>query len=162
MLTLSAESDCPLKLLNTKNNMEKEFIKVKQLLKLTDDATEQDVVTEVKKLIALKDELDTVKADHKAMKEKLDAIELAGKEANKAEAKDLLDEAFKDGRLNDDEKHTVRQSWDELFESGHDKAKVMLSSLPKRESLGNKLSGESKGNAWVIRQKEIEEANKGK
>jgi hypothetical protein len=164
LLTLSDDRDCPLKLLNTQNNMDKDkqFIQVKQLLKLSDDADERDVAAEIKKLIALKDELETAKADNKTLQEKVDAIELAEKQANEAEAKELLDEAFKDGRLNDDEKHTVRQSWDDLFKGDHKKAKVMPDNLPKRKSVSQQLSGENetKMNAWARRQKEIEEANK--
>ncbi|MFV0310854.1 MAG: hypothetical protein ACK5KN_04300 [Dysgonomonas sp.] len=164
MLNLSADGDCPLKLLNTPNNMDKEFILVKQLLKLSDQASEQDVVAAVNKLIALRDELDSVKADNKTLKEKVDAIRLAEEQANAAESKELLDEAFKDGRLNDDEKHTVRQSWEDMFKASHDKAKVMLSSLPKRQNASRHLSGGDNGqpNAWAKRQKEIEDANRGK
>lgn len=157
---------CPqnmIPIFNENDNMEKELIEARQLLELSDSAGWQNVLGKVKEMAALNKELSGEKDKSMKLQERLDAIEQAEKTANAAEAKDLLEAAFRDGRLNDDEKHETRKAWEDLFNSNHQNAKKMLGALPARQSVRDRVgSSDKKSNVWAERQKEIEEANRGK
>ena len=163
LLTFSegSEGDCPVKKLtiyneqltgkddtNTINivNMN-EVIK---LLKLAEGATETDIVASVTAIIS---ECDALKAEKDARDAQLAA-------ERKTEAEALTDAAIRDGRVNDDEKHTVRQSWLTFFEKDHEGAKCALAAIPVPKSVKEQLSdGEvsvQPGSVWSQRQAEIE------
>ena len=156
----------PLKEIQTQN-----LIKMKEvakMLKLSENATEQEILDALNPIVSenqtLKADVQTEKDAKAALQVKLDAIELKEKTKAEAEAKALIDVAIKDGRLNDDEKHTAKSFWLRNFESNFDEASTMLAGLPKRGGVREQLSDKGEGgvSAWTKRQKEIEEANKGK
>lgn len=144
-----------------------EMKKVADLLKLTPEATEAEFVSAITPIITenttLKSDLQKEKDDKKALQDRIDAIELAEKNANTAKAEALIAEAIKDGRLADDEKHASKAFWLKNFENDFNGASAELGKLPKRKDvrshLGESGTGES---AWTKRQREIEEANKNK
>ena len=140
---------------------------VAKLLKLPESASEQDVINMISPIIAenqtLKADLQKEKDEKKVVQDKLEAKEAAEKAARATKAEALVNEAIKDGRLADDEKHASKNFWMKLFESDFDGTSAELSKLPKHQSVRSQVTtGASGESAWVKRQKEIEEANKGK
>lgn len=118
--------------LNNGNKMNDELIK---MLDLAEGATESDIQGAIRLMVSnntrLKDENDTFKA-------RIDELNNAKKQELTAEAIRLTDEAVKDGRLNADAKAEVL----EMFELDFDKAKKVLSAIPKRVSVKDKLKDE--------------------
>jgi hypothetical protein len=113
-------------------DMNKDVIK---LLNLADDASDDVLLSAVKKIVE----------ENNAYKEAEEIRLKAEKEANEKDAKNLLEAAFKDGRLNDDEEHTVRALWKNLFKNNHTQAKTMLAALPKPQTARQYL--DTSGNA---------------
>ena len=172
LLTFSegSEGDCPVKKLHLtpdpspkergEVSMEKDtdtinilnMNEVIKLLKLAEGAAEKDIVASVTAIIGERDAL-------KAEKDARDA-QLAAE--RKSEAETLTDAAIKDGRVNDDEKHSARASWLSFFEKDHDGAKCALAAIPVPKSAKEQLSrGEvpvQPGSAWTKRQEEIEKS----
>lgn len=156
-------STIPLKEIQIKNNTKMK--EVAKLLKLSDNASEQDYVNAISPILGenqtLKADLQTEKDAKLALQAKLDAIELKEKEANTSEAKTLITAAITDGRLDDDENHTAEAFWLRNFEADFDATKAQLEKLPKKTNLSDRFTGGSEGeSAWEKRQKEIEEKNK--
>ena len=165
LLTFSEESDvdCPVKKINGECRMENgelsmetnnknnfEMKRVISLLNLNETATEAEVVASVS---ALMGERDALKA--------ADEVRVAQLAAErKTEAETLTTAAIQDGRVNDDEGHTVRQSWLTFFEKDHEGACRALAAIPKprsaKEALIENGTGETSGSAWAKRQAEIE------
>ncbi len=144
-----------------------EMKKVADLLRLSPEATEADYVAAISPIIAenttLKSDLQKEKDDKKALQDKIDAIELADRNAKKTKAEGLIAEAIKDGRLADDEKHSSKAFWLKNFEADFDGASAELGKLPKRKDVKSQLGETGTGeSAWTKRQREIDEANKGK
>lgn len=152
-----------------KIQMKKETL---EILNLADNPTDEMIEAAVMKL---SDERKQAQADKataetaaKAVQDKLDAIELADKEAKAAEALQLVDIALKDGRLSEKEDGSVKKAWLVLFDGNHENAKTMLEGLPKRVSpsgsieLGDGGDGkpEVKESEWEKRRKEIKEKEK--
>jgi hypothetical protein len=126
ILNLSDENTSPLKPLNIKKNMNKEFIEVKQLLQLSEDADESKIALAVKKLIDDKAEL----------QDKSDKRELADKEGKKNQFAAEVEKAVKDGRINAAGKdHLVK-----LYDSNPEDAEKFLTSIPARESVTEKIN----------------------
>ena len=139
--------------------------KLALVLNLKDDAKEDDYVAAVSPILdenkTLRADLQTEKDEKKALKDKLESIELKEKEAQKKEAETMLADAFKDGRLSDDEKHDVKNYWLGNFENNFEGTKNALAALPKREGVRQQLKDTTGGEgAWAKRQKEIEENSK--
>lgn len=137
------------------------------LLKLKAEATEIDFVNAVSPILSenttLKADLQKEKDDKKTLQDRLNAIEEADKQAKKVKAEALIVDAIKDGRLADDEKHTSKAFWLKNFEADFEGASAELGKLPKRKDVKSQLGEGGTGeSAWSKRQKEIEEANKGK
>jgi hypothetical protein len=159
-------SDIPLRKLQPQNEIEMK--KLALVLNLKDDAKEDDYVNAVSPILdenkTLRADLQTEKDEKKALQDKLDAIELKDKEAKTKQATDLIDAAIKDGRLNDDEKHTAKAFWLRNFDGNFEEASVMLAALPKREGVRERLKdgGKDGEGAWEKRQREIEENSKKK
>jgi ATP-dependent protease ClpP protease subunit len=142
-----------------------EMKKVADLLKLSPEATEADYVNAISPILSenttLKSDLQKEKDDKNALQAKLDAIELAEKNAQKIKADAMIAEAIKDGRLADDEKHTSKVFWGKNFENDFEGASAELGKLPKRKDVKSQLGADGTGeSAWTTRQKEIEAANK--
>lgn len=138
-----------------------EMKEVAKLLNLKDDATEAECVGAINPIIvensSLKSELQKEKDEKKVLKDKLDAIELAEKNAKAAKAKAAIEEAIKDGRIDDDEKHTSTAFWTKNFENDFDGTTAQLAKLPKRKDVKSHLKDSSSTgeSAWEKRQAEI-------
>jgi hypothetical protein len=139
---------------------------VAKLLKLSDKATEQEFIDAINPIVnentTLKTQLQAEKDAKRVLKDKLDAIELKEKETRNTKAKALIAEAIKDGRLDDDEKHTAEGFWLRNFEADFDGTKAQLEKLPKKTKMSDLFTGEKGENAWEKRQREIDDANKRK
>lgn len=126
LLNLSDENTSPLKPLNNKKIMNKEFIEVKQLLELSEDADEAQIALAVKKLID----------DKAGLQDKLDQRDLADKESKKALFAVEVEKAIKDGRINAAGKdHLVK-----LYDSNPDDAEKFLQSIPARASVTEQIN----------------------
>lgn len=151
-----------LKELTINKNKMKEVI---EFLKLSDEATVQDVIAAIKPLqeeaVQLRAEVKKEQDEKKELQDKLDAIELAEK-TKKREAFDKeLADCFKDGRLSEKEDGSVKKSMIELFEHNPESTMLMLSSLTPRKTVGATLGDGKKGeSAWEKRKREIDETNK--
>lgn len=114
-------------------NMNEELLK---LLNLSDKADDKAVILAI---VALKDRNKTLTEANTALKTKVDSLELADKEAKKTKAVTLVDAAIKEGRINADAEGKTRQSWLDLFDNNFDNASNMLSGLPARQSVKEKI-----------------------
>lgn len=105
------------------------------LLNLSDSASEQAIADEVKKIIALRDSLQTenttLKTTNQALSAKVEGYEKKEKETRQATAVKLVDTAIKDGRLD----AKGKEAWIEMFDSNYDQAKVQLEAIPARGSV---------------------------
>ena len=153
------EVECPVKLLDLKDpELDKEIStnilkmnEVAKLLKLAESATETEIASSVTALIS----------DRDALKAEKDARDAQLAEERKTEAETLTDAAIKDGRVNDNEKHSVRASWIGFFEKDFQGARQALAAIPVPKSALEQLRKEGlkevPGSAWAKRQSEIEE-----
>lgn len=145
------------------NPMSKKYL---QMLNLADDAGEEMIEAAVLRLTDDKKKADeqviTLTDAQKKLQEKLDAIELADKEARRVEAIKLVDEAIKSGRLTEKEDGSVKQAWLTLFDGNHESAKSLLSGLPERQARSFEMADKPGESEWDKRQREIDEKNKEK
>lgn len=116
------------------------------LLKLSDNASEQAIADEVRKIIQLRDQLqtenNTLKTEKQALATKVQGYEQKEKDERKANAINLVDAAIKDGRLNAQGK----DAWIGMFDSNFDQAKAQLEAIPARGSVADKVqTGGNKG-----------------
>lgn len=163
LIELSASgSEIPLKQIETQNDTEMK--EVAKALKLSEKATEQEVLDTLNPILSenvtLKSDLQKEKDEKKELQDKLDAIELADKEAKEKEAKALIATAIKDGRLDDDENHTAEAFYLRNFEADFEGTKAMLEKLPKKANLKDQFTNDGEESAWEKRQREIAEKNK--
>lgn len=163
LINLSDEGSSPLKLLDNQPKNSDKMDEVKKLLNLSDDASEKDVLAKVKPLLDLAQKLSDVTTERDGFKVRIEAIELAEKEANSKEAKDLIAVALKDGRLTEDKEGSVEKFWLSSFEGNHEGSKKMLAALPKRKNVIETLSdgegGYVPGKFFAAKQSEIEKNN---
>lgn len=125
--------DTTVKLKN--NKMNEKFLKIIALLNLADTATESDVETAITQL---QSDTKRFKDENATFKARIDELNAAEQQQRTAQAISLTDEAVKDGRLNAD----ARAEMLEMFELDFDKAKKVLSAIPKRMSVKDKLKGQ--------------------
>ena len=142
---------------------------IKELAKLSGlpvDSAEQDHINAINSALTSKAtieaDLKKEKDEKKALQDKLDVIDTEKKNAEKTEAETLLVDAIKDGRLDDDEKHELKNYWLGNFATNFEGTKKALAALPKRESARAQLQNTGGESAWTKRQKEIEENSKNK
>lgn len=121
----------------------------------------------VNPLLTLSADLATEKEERGKLQVKLDAIELADKEAKATEAQSQISAALKDGRLSDDAEKSTSTFWLSAFEGNFELAEKNLKNLPKHQSASRhiNLSGDpikeyTSGQAFAERQKEIESKRK--
>lgn len=120
---------------------------ITQLLKLSDQASEQVVAEEVRKLVALRDRLqkqaDTLQSDNNTLRQRVEEYEKKEREANHSRAVALVDEAVKDGRLD----ASGRDAWLKDFDRDFDNTSVRLSSIARRQEIVSQLesTGGQKG-----------------
>lgn len=117
---------------NTEKKMNRELL---QLLNLSDNSGDTEVLKAVQQL----------QADKKELADQLQAIETKEAEARKAEAVQLTDAAIQAGQL----AASAREQTLQLFALNHDATKAMIEALPKRKSvaeqINNAQSKEGKG-----------------
>lgn len=164
LIELSASgNEIPLKEVQIQNDIEMK--EVTKLLELTDKATEQEIVEAITRIteenVTLRADLQAREDEKKALQEKLDATELKEKQAKTNQAKALIAEAIKDGRVDEDEKKTAEAFWLRNFEADFDGTSAQLARLPKKTNLSDRFDGDTKGGGiWEKRQREIEENSK--
>lgn len=113
--------------------MNKDLLK---LLSLSDNASEQEAVRAVEKL----------QLENKELSDQLKAIRDAKAEALRAEALELTDAAIRAGQLD----AGARESTLELFSANHEATKVMLASLPKRQSVTSQLTNSDEKDGGLL------------
>lgn len=115
------------------------------LLKLSDNASEQAIADEVRKIIQLRDQLQTengkLKTDNQALLSKVNLFEQKEKDERKATAIKLIDAAIKDGRLD----AKGKDAWLGMFDSNFDQAKAQLEAIPARGSVAAQVQTSSSG-----------------
>lgn len=116
---------------NKEKKMNKELLKK---LDLKDDATQEEIDAAVSALVEAKAKAD---AENTQLKDTIAKNEENQKEAMKAQAVVLVDAAIKDGRLDASAKETTLK----LFDADHENAAAMLSGLPKRQSVTDRIVG---------------------
>jgi ATP-dependent protease ClpP protease subunit len=168
MLRACASGDIKERMSQILTNDTENMKQLADLLKLKADAVEIDYVNAVTPILAenttLKTDLQKEKDEKKALQDRINAIEAAEKNAKKVKAEAMIADAITDGRLADDEKHTSKAFWLKNFEADFEGASAELGKLPKRKDVRSHFSETGSGteSAWEKRQKEIDEANKGK
>nr|DAS91870.1 MAG TPA: prohead serine protease [Caudoviricetes sp.] len=116
------------------------------LLKLSDNASEQAIADEVRKIIRLRDQLQTengtLKAENQALQSKVNIFEQKEKDERKAVAIELIDTAIKESRLD----AKGKDAWLAMFDSNFDQAKAQLEAIPARGSVAAQVQTSSPGN----------------
>lgn len=103
-----------------KNDMIKLTNEASSLLKLSAEATAEDISSAV---IALHERTE-------AAERELGQMKAVQKEAREKEARELIAEAIRDGRIN----AAAKESYELLFEKDHDAARKALAEIPRRTS----------------------------
>lgn len=116
------------------------------LLKLSDNASEQAIADEVRKIIQMRDQLQTengtLKTGNQALQSKVDAFEQKEKDERKATAISLIDAAIKESRLD----AKGKDAWLAMFDSNFEQAKAQLEAIPARGSVAAQVQTSSSGN----------------
>lgn len=109
------------------------------LLNLSDSASEQAVADEVRKIVQMRDHLQTengtLKTENAAYKAKIELSDNKEKETRKATAIQLVDTAIKESRLNAQGK----ESWLKMFDANFDMAKAQLEAIPAYRSVASQI-----------------------
>lgn len=136
MIELSAKdgkgTELPIPLLelsDSNNQKSQKMKKLVTLLGLADNAGEDAIAESIEKL----------QNDKKQAKDKLAAYELKQLEEEEKEAKALVAEAIKDGRLNAD----GEADWLNAFKENHQGSKARLAAIPKRQSVTKELKDDN-------------------
>lgn len=115
------------------------------LLKLSDNASEQAIADEVRKIIQMRDQLQTengtLKTGNQALQSKVDAFEQKEKDERKATAISLIDAAIKESRLD----AKGKDAWLAMFDSNFEQAKAQLEAIPARGSVAAQVQTSSSG-----------------
>lgn len=125
------------------------------LLNVSAEATEADVSSAV---VALHARATAAEAKAKTAEDKLTEIEAAAATARKAEAKTLIDEAVKDGRIN----ASAVPAYSALFEANHEQAKTALGSIAKRDAVTPQIGSRAEADEKFLAMswQEIDKANR--
>lgn len=115
-----------------KNQYKQDMAKVREILKLSDSATEEDVAQAVE---ALQQERDTLRSENEAMRADAEERERAEAEAQHNEAVALVDAAVKDGRID----AAGKDAYLALFDAGFQQAKTALAAIPKPVSVASQI-----------------------
>jgi len=114
------------------------------ILNLADTASESDVVSAVRTLIADKDRL---KAENVTLKGRIDTINSETKNEQKKQAIALVDAAIRDGRIN----ATAKDSYLKLFDTDFDSAKATLEGIPARQPVAGQIAGAASAGAVELK-----------
>ena len=118
--------------INIHSNTENMNENLKGVLKLQDSATEADIVSAVKTLIANNDRLSE---ENRVLKEEKAEQERIRMEAQRAEGVALVDAAVKDGRID----AAGRNAYLALFDKDFESAKAVLAAIPHRKSVVSQI-----------------------
>lgn len=118
--------------INIHSNTENMNENLKGVLKLQDSATEADIVSAVKTLIANNDRLSE---ENRVLKEEKAEQERIRMEAQRAEGVALVDAAVKDGRID----AAGRNAYLALFDKDFKSAKAVLAAIPHRKSVVSQI-----------------------
>jgi hypothetical protein len=102
------------------------------ILNLADTATETEVADAIRVALSDRDRLKTENTDLTA---RIDALNQAAKDAQKAEAIALVDAAVKDGRVD----AKGKEAFIKLFDTDFDSAKATLEAIPARQSVAARI-----------------------
>lgn len=109
------------------------------LLRLSDNASEQAIADEVRKIIQLRDQLQTengtLKTENQSLTAKVRVFEKKEKDEHEASAIALIDTAIKDGRLD----AKGKDAWLGMFDSNFDQTKAQLEAIPMRSSVSAQI-----------------------
>lgn len=109
------------------------------LLKLSDNASEQAIADEVRKIIQLRDQLQTengeLKTENQSLTAKVQVFEKKEEDERKASAIALVDTAIKDGRLD----AKGRDGWLEMFDKDFGRTRAQLESIPVRQPIAPRI-----------------------
>lgn len=121
------------------------------LLKLSDNASEQAIADEVRKIIQLRDQLHTengtLKTENQSLGAKVQVYEKKEKDERKASAIALVDTAIKDGRLD----AKGKDAWLGMFDANFDQAKVQLEAIPARGSVAAQVQTTATGGIGTVK-----------
>ncbi|GHV10293.1 hypothetical protein FACS1894162_3610 [Bacteroidia bacterium] len=126
------------------NKIQKSMNILAGILNLADNATENEVATAVRAIIANSDRL---KAENATLKDRIDSIEAEKKKAQKDEAIALTDAAIKDGRVN----ANAKEQYLSLFDANFDATKVALGSITPRQSVVGRITGASSTSSVALK-----------
>jgi hypothetical protein len=127
-------------IINHKNSKMKELAKI---LNLADTASESEVAAAIRQIMSDRDRL---KSENTTLSDRIDALNKAKKDEQKAEAAALVDAAIKDGRLD----AKAKDSYLKLFDNDFDSAKAVIDALPKRKSVTAQLEAGAEQNATEL------------
>ena len=136
LINLADAAKMPLKkLLNDDTNTNSIHMKkIAKLLGLAEDSNEDQLVQTIQQL---NDKVSAAENAKTAAETQLADYQKRETDARKAEARQLLDSAIADGRLNAE----MRPSWESLFDKDHESTKLALTAIPKRASVKEALAG---------------------
>lgn len=128
-------------------------------LGLKADAQEAEIIAAAGKVASMAKALQEATDREKELNAKLEAYENKEKEAKAKVAAGMIEEAIKDGRIDNDKEGKARASWAKRFEADFDDASELLASLPKHKPASSGAVG-TEGNdtpksAWQEKMEEI-------
>lgn len=146
--------------IQNQNNDMKFQEQIAQLLKLSDNASEADILVAVQNSVSASVQLSDVqgqvtklKDEKKTLETELQAYRDSEKAAKEQERVDLVDQAIADKKITADQKATYLN----LAEKDFDSTKAVLDTMQGVKELGDNNGGEVKLGAWDARMKEIDE-----
>lgn len=125
-----------IKLFDTQKTIKTDMSKLNFLLKLADNATDQDRESAIQALLDSNAQMSDSIA---TLKTKMEAFETAEKGRKQAQSIALIDAAVKDGRIN----ASAKEQFIKLFDADYDNASALLSGLPKRVGVAAQIENAS-------------------
>jgi polyhydroxyalkanoate synthesis regulator phasin len=122
------------------NPKNKHMDELNQILNLADGATPAQQSAAIRTIISDRDRL---KNENTTLTERIDGLNKAAKDAQKAEAVQLIDAAVKDGRLN----AAGKDNYIKLFDADFESAKASLAAIPARRSVTGQIQDGNEKNA---------------
>jgi hypothetical protein len=127
-----------------KNKNENDMKVLAGILNLADTASESEVASVVRQVIADRDRL---KTENVTLKDRVDAINREEKEKQKAQAVALTDAAIRDGRI----EAKARDSYLKLFDSDFDATRQALEAIPARQSVTRRIENSAAQSAIELK-----------
>lgn len=139
------------------SNMDKEVF---QILNLSENASEAEILKAVKTLNAAKLQAEQDKAkvegEKKALADKLQLVEDTAKAIKKNEAEQLVDAAIREGKLN----ASAKKETLEFFDNNFDAAKKMIEGIPGYKSIESRMKDGDKSELEKLSDKTWDQLDK--